>query len=423
MKGFSCIVFILLYFTSFSFAQSDHEKDSLMFITKYTVTKQQIQTISFEGTIDRKVALSAVLDKTRRFKVYAERNPSNKSYNFDWQISELNSNGEKRILFFTENDFFEVLKDKKQVNVLEDIGKLDAQTEMEILRSQLLPDEILYRQADLKQTGQTTFEDDGEHYKMYRQEAADFLRIVCYNKQYLYPENTDLIKSYPNMTALDITSVRLMDIKINEELPESTFSLEYYLNNGFKVNFINPVVNQTLSTSSEPARSNDALSETIITRNTETMAETKAKETQSEFLQSNVNKLLNTELETAKGWETTIGQFHNKEFLLVDFWAATSSPSMDDLHTVQSLHRDFRKKGLRVFGVNCQDYKQKKTVVKNLKQKGITFVTLFGNRANLKKWEIQNTPTYVLLDRDGKIIVQGGSEILSDVRGYLNSIN
>ena len=407
MKILSLSVTILLLLCSNLNGQSDHEKDSLRFVTGFTVTKQQIKTISFEGTVDRKVALSAVLDKTRHFKVVAVRNPSNTGYHFDWQITETNNSIENKTFFFKEDDFFEVSNKNKQINVLENIDKLEGGSEIEILRSYLIADELLYGLSASKQSVHCTFEEDGEHFKMYNQEAADLLRIVSYNKKNLFPESTDLIKSYPHMTALDITSVRLNDIKINEELPNGILSLEDLLNQGYKVNLLNPV-----ATIESPAKES-ALKESAP----------KAPILKKAFAQSNVNKLLKTDLETGKGWETTIGKFHDKSYLLLDFWFASSADSMDDLHVVQSLHRDFRKKGLRVFGVNCQDFDQKKSMVKKLKQKGITFTTLFGKNSNLKKWEISNIPTYVLLDSDGKIVLQGGSEILGEIRGFLGSVN
>ncbi len=433
MKILSLIASLLLFFT-IAKAQSDHEKDSLNFITSYTVTKQQIQTISFEASLDRKKALSAILGKTRHFKVHAVRNPYNKGYHFDWQISETNNKIENKTFLFKENDFFEIQERDRQINVLENIDMLDAQNELEIIRSYLLPNELLYGLLDSKQPIQCTFEDDDEHFKMYNQETNDLLRIVCYNKKTLFPENTDIIKSYPNMTALDITSVRLTDIKINEELPDEVLSMEHYLNQGYKVNLLNTTkptdvaVVETPLTASPTTKvqtQNQVQPKKQIQPQTPvpTQVQAQGSDQVATLSQKTVNVVLKTDLETGKGWETTIAQFHDKSFLLIDFWYASSATSMQDLPTVQSLHRDFRKKGLRVFGVNCQDFNQKKTVVKNLKQKGITFTTLFGRQSKMRKWDIQNIPTYVLLDSEGQILLQGGSEILGEIRGYLNSVN
>ena len=60
--------------------------------------------------------------------------------------------------------------------------------------------------------------------------------------------------------------------------------------------------------------------------------------------------------------------------------------------------------------------------MKKLKQKGITFTTLFGKRIKMKKWGIEQVPTYVLLDKDGEILMQGSSEVLGEMRGYLNEV-
>lgn len=404
MKNISLIVSFLLLFITNAFAQSDHEKDSLKFVMKYTVSKQQFNSLNYKGTIDKKKALSAVLDKTKYFEVFAKKNLANTGYQYDWLISENKGGDNKRILLFKDDDFFEILEGEKRISVLENIGKLDPNSDAGILRSLLLPDELIFGLTDKDKKSSTTFEDDGEFFKMYNQEQEDLLRIVCYNKQTLFPESADVIQSYPNMTALDITSVRLSDVRVNEVFADSTLSMKKYLNRGFTVNFIGEKTEDKTDVKTVAAIA--VVKKPVI-----------------EFNQTNVNTMLKTELQTGKGWETTIGQFHDKEYLLLDFWHASSPISMDDLHTVQSLHRDFRKKGLRVFGVNCKDFNEKKTVVKKLKQKGITFTSFFGKRINLKKWNVETIPSYVLLDGNGKIVLQGGSEVLSEIRGYLNGVN
>src|SRR5262249_23485410 len=78
-------------------------------------------------------------------------------------------------------------------------------------------------------------------------------------------------------------------------------------------------------------------------------------------------------LSDLKGKRVSLASLHGKVVLL-DFWATWCGPCRMEMPTVAKLHREFKKKGLVVVGVNVGE--QADVVSRFLKQGGYDFTVL-----------------------------------------------
>lgn len=88
--------------------------------------------------------------------------------------------------------------------------------------------------------------------------------------------------------------------------------------------------------------------------------------------------------------------------VLLDFWATWCGPCRIEMPRVQKLHRDFRAKGLTVYGVNVGEELTK--VRPFLTKNGYTFPMLLDRkRAVAEKYGVNGIPTLVIVDRKGSV--------------------
>jgi peroxiredoxin len=88
--------------------------------------------------------------------------------------------------------------------------------------------------------------------------------------------------------------------------------------------------------------------------------------------------------------------------VLLDFWATWCGPCRIEMPRVQKLHRDFRAKGLVVYGVNVGEETTK--VRPFLTKNGYTFPMLLDRQKTvMDKYQVNGIPTLVIVDRKGTI--------------------
>lgn len=97
------------------------------------------------------------------------------------------------------------------------------------------------------------------------------------------------------------------------------------------------------------------------------------------------------------------GQFKGK-LVLLDFWEVWCGPCMESMPKVQQSFEKYKSKGLEVYGVVHE--KEYLDAAKLLVQKRkISFPMLLGDEQSRKKYNINGVPLYVLINKEGKIIM------------------
>jgi peroxiredoxin len=88
--------------------------------------------------------------------------------------------------------------------------------------------------------------------------------------------------------------------------------------------------------------------------------------------------------------------------VLLDFWATWCGPCRIEMPRVQKLHRDYRAKGLAVYGVNVGETATK--VRPYLTKNGYTFPMLLDREKTvMEKYGVSGIPTLVIVDRKGMV--------------------
>jgi thiol-disulfide isomerase/thioredoxin len=105
-------------------------------------------------------------------------------------------------------------------------------------------------------------------------------------------------------------------------------------------------------------------------------------------------------LRDLEGKEVRLSELRGKAVLL-DFWATWCAPCRAVMPVVELLHREFKDKGLAVFGVDDED---PQVVGKFLQKFGYTLPTLLDpDKQVASKFEVGGIPTTILIDKQGKI--------------------
>lgn len=107
-------------------------------------------------------------------------------------------------------------------------------------------------------------------------------------------------------------------------------------------------------------------------------------------------------LQTLDGGVVQLSSFKGK-VVLIDFWADWCSPCKIAAPAIISLYKNYKDKGLRVFGVNLDDKKDIEKVISYVKNEGITYPILLEGFPVASKYGVTGIPTFVLIDKEGKI--------------------
>jgi len=119
-------------------------------------------------------------------------------------------------------------------------------------------------------------------------------------------------------------------------------------------------------------------------------------------------------LNSFDGSTVSSGKFKGK-LVLLDFWEVWCGPCLESMPKVQQFYDKYKSKGLEVYGVVHE--KEHLDAAKNLVQKRkISFPMLLGDEQTKKKYSIDGVPLYVLINKEGKIIMvsQGFSPLLEE---------
>jgi peroxiredoxin/outer membrane lipoprotein-sorting protein len=89
------------------------------------------------------------------------------------------------------------------------------------------------------------------------------------------------------------------------------------------------------------------------------------------------------------------------QVVLLNFWASWCGPCRLEMPVIEKLHQEFRGKGLRVFGINDEDFE---TISEYLREYEYTFPTLIDeDQKAARLYRVRGIPTMVVIDRQGTV--------------------
>ncbi len=102
-----------------------------------------------------------------------------------------------------------------------------------------------------------------------------------------------------------------------------------------------------------------------------------------------------------QGVEYTLSQFKGK-YIFIDFWATWCGPCKVEIPFLTKLYEDYQKKNIVIMSISVDQ--DKKAWEKMVTEEGFPWMQLHdGNKEN-DKYVVRYIPSFILIDREGKII-------------------
>ena len=103
-------------------------------------------------------------------------------------------------------------------------------------------------------------------------------------------------------------------------------------------------------------------------------------------------------------------QFRGK-FVMIDCWATWCRPCVADLPHLKEVSARFHSRGLEILGMNGDDDESAARKMISEKDLNWSHATNTSIRQTLKSLLIDTWPTYVLIDRKGKVITANQNDL------------
>lgn len=303
---------------------------------------------------------------TRMFKVFARRNPLNPSYNFDWELIEYTKSPIISMLY-SENEFYFINKSTKNAFHEMNIGKFKLGTFQETMRENVLFDEVIFG------IDSTTW---GESYRVEKFKDSTLVEVKINNKAtrrvtfdaHFFPKKVVVSIVDTVLKDQQTLTIQLDHLEINQSLPDSVLSPEWYRKNGYLINY--------------PEKTSERASNVSLTEVSKFLLEHEYKD----FKDSIVNLMPN-----------------QYKVLMLDFWYVSCLPCLRGMPKIQKIAEQYAEKGLKVFGVNCYDRMEKDRLTEKIKNLGAYYQQLFGEQSLVKKTQINAFPHIVIMNRNGAV--------------------
>lgn len=108
-------------------------------------------------------------------------------------------------------------------------------------------------------------------------------------------------------------------------------------------------------------------------------------------------------LHSLKGDAITLGSFRNSKPVLLLFWTTWCSFCRDQLIWMQDKYPEYAKQGLELLAINIGESPDK--VEKFISLRNLSFTFLLDQDSSVAdSFSVMGVPTYVLIDKDGRII-------------------
>ncbi len=107
-----------------------------------------------------------------------------------------------------------------------------------------------------------------------------------------------------------------------------------------------------------------------------------------------------------KGYEQMQGKIqNNNQYYLIDFWFSHCSPCIKKFPRLKEIYRQFHGKGFDIVSISVDKQKNQKDYIAAIKKYGLVWNHVWDmDGVTAEKFSINSFPTYILLDKDGRII-------------------
>lgn len=338
--------------------------------------KQEVVTLSYKATLLTKKFNS---DKftTKRFEVFAKRNGGRNAYNFDWEIVEKFDDGEQRFIFLG-NAFFYVNDYAKIIGYERNISRLEAGEYFEAMRDLVLIDELLFDVDSLYNPDDISMDQSADLYTISIRFNMDMpgsaTKKIFLNPKTFFPDSVICTIENSEVKLTQIIKTIICDLETNIHFPDSVLNPQHFLNQGYSVKMRGP-------------------------------AEDEEDEGDSvHFSDEQLRRLLDAELIDANDQPVQLQEME-ADMILLDFWYASCAPCLKGLPRLDELQKKYRGHGLMVIGINCFDFEDRRYLTSSLQKNGFDIRLLYGKKTLLSELGLDAFPTYILLDRNKKLIL------------------
>lgn len=107
-----------------------------------------------------------------------------------------------------------------------------------------------------------------------------------------------------------------------------------------------------------------------------------------------------------KGYELMQSKIErNSQYYLIDFWFSHCSPCVKKFPKLKEIYNQFRSKGFDIVSISVDKQKDKEDYLAAIKKYGLAWNHVWDkDGVTSEKFSIHNFPTYILLDKNGRII-------------------
>lgn len=117
------------------------------------------------------------------------------------------------------------------------------------------------------------------------------------------------------------------------------------------------------------------------------------------------DELVDFALPDRDGKERTLEEFEGK-LVLLDFWASWCGPCIQAMPGIETLHNEFKEKGLVVIGVSIDADEEIAAAQRYLDEQKFTYLQLFDGSDTTEDLGIRSIPHVILLDGEGRVLYQ-----------------
>ena len=90
------------------------------------------------------------------------------------------------------------------------------------------------------------------------------------------------------------------------------------------------------------------------------------------------------------------------KLVLLDFWETWCGHCIVALPKINELHKKYAEKNLKIIGVTTENHEPIRKMIKN---NNLLYTNVIGDKIILENYGVSARPTYILIDREGKIIL------------------
>ncbi len=104
--------------------------------------------------------------------------------------------------------------------------------------------------------------------------------------------------------------------------------------------------------------------------------------------------------------QLSLNDFHDKNYVLIDFWASWCAPCREEIPFLQQLHEKYKKSGFEILSISIDKdlTKWKNAIIKEKIENWRHFSTIQNDSFTEKDYFVNGIPHKVLIDKNGKIV-------------------